>query len=178
MSDSDTDEAQLETADDATIFPATASLQRARAQLSSLPIAGVRIGILAGLRGEFGAPLVIYPGQPGDAAVEARAALDLHAAHVGCSVVLVFEEGDSRLPIILACLSRKEGRAFARQSGLAEVEADGERLVVSAENQLVLRCGAASITLTKAGKVLIKGDYVSSHSSGTNRIKGGSVQIN
>ena len=58
------------------------------------------------------------------------------------------------------------------------VEADGERLVVDARDQLVLRCGKASITLTKAGKVLIQGTYLSSRSSGVNRIKGGSVQLN
>ena len=41
-----------------------------------------------------------------------------------------------------------------------------------------LRCGKASITLTRAGKVLIRGAYLLSRSSGVNRIKGGSVQIN
>lgn len=51
-------------------------------------------------------------------------------------------------------------------------------MIVSAKEQLVLRCGKASITLTKAGKVLIKGSYVLSRSSGVNRIKGGSVQLN
>jgi hypothetical protein len=34
------------------------------------------------------------------------------------------------------------------------------------------------LTLTHAGKVLIRGAYVLSRSSGVNRIKGGSVQIN
>ena len=43
---------------------------------------------------------------------------------------------------------------------------------------MVLRCGKASITLTKAGKVLIEGSYVLSRSTGVNRIKGGSVQLN
>jgi hypothetical protein len=42
----------------------------------------------------------------------------------------------------------------------------------------VLQCGKASITLTKAGKVLIQGSYVSSRSTGVNRVKGGSVQLN
>ena len=51
-------------------------------------------------------------------------------------------------------------------------------LVVSAEKELVFRCGQASITLTRAGKVLLRGTYPSSRSSGANRIKGGSVQIN
>ncbi|MEW5071937.1 hypothetical protein AB1P14_09365, partial [Pseudomonas aeruginosa] len=38
--------------------------------------------------------------------------------------------------------------------------------------------GKASITLTRAGKVIIRGAYLSSRSTGVNRIKGGSVQIN
>ena len=46
------------------------------------------------------------------------------------------------------------------------------------KEQLVLRCGKASITLTKAGKVLIDGSHVLSRSSGVNRVKGGSVQLN
>jgi hypothetical protein len=41
-----------------------------------------------------------------------------------------------------------------------------------------LRCGKSSITLTRAGKVLIEGEYISSRSSGVNRIKGGSIQLN
>jgi hypothetical protein len=42
----------------------------------------------------------------------------------------------------------------------------------------VLHCGKASITLTRAGKVIIRGEYVLARSSGVNRIVGGSVQIN
>jgi uncharacterized protein (DUF2345 family) len=67
---------------------------------------------------------------------------------------------------------------LTEQPGDVTVEADGTRLVVSARNQLVLRCGKASITLTKAGKVLIQGAYVSSRSSGVNSMTGGSIHLN
>ena len=70
------------------------------------------------------------------------------------------------------------GLAARRSPAQVEVDADGERMIVSADEQLVLRCGKASITLTKAGKVLIEGAYVLSRSTGVNRIKGGSVQLN
>ena len=46
------------------------------------------------------------------------------------------------------------------------------------EEEIVFECGKASITLTKSGKILIRGAYLLSRSSGVNRIKGGSVQIN
>ena len=62
--------------------------------------------------------------------------------------------------------------------GQVQVDADGERMIVSAKEQLVLKCGKASITLTNAGKVIIEGSYVVSRSTGTNRIKGGSIQLN
>ena len=55
---------------------------------------------------------------------------------------------------------------------------DNERLVLTADKEIVLRCGKASITLTRAGKILIRGAYLLSRSSGVNRIKGGSVQLN
>jgi hypothetical protein len=70
------------------------------------------------------------------------------------------------------------GWPLADRVDQVEVDADGERMIVSAKEQVVLRCGKASITLTKAGKVLIQGSYVLSRSSGVNRIKGGSVQLN
>ena len=49
--------------------------------------------------------------------------------------------------------------------------ADGKRVTVSADQEIVLKCGDASITLTAAGKVLIRGAYLLSRSSGANRIK-------
>ena len=58
------------------------------------------------------------------------------------------------------------------------MQLDDQRLELRAEREIVLRCGKASITLTRAGKVIIQGAYLSSRSSGVNRIKGGSVQIN
>ncbi len=65
-----------------------------------------------------------------------------------------------------------------RSTGAVQVEIDGETLTITARRQIVLRCGEASITLTRAGKVLINGSYVASRSSGANKIKGGSIQLN
>jgi hypothetical protein len=139
---------------------------------------GAVIGVLIGFQDEGRTPLVIFPGQDGNTAVAARAMQDVHGSHIGREVLLVFENADPRRPIIAGCMQRADGWPLAMQTGQVEVEADGERMIVSAKEQLVLRCGRASITLTKAGKVLIHGDYVSSRSSGLVRIRGGAVQIN
>lgn len=140
--------------------------------------AGVVIGELIGLTDEGRTPRVLYPGQPGTAALRARTVVDLHGPHIGRQVVLMFEDGDSSRPIIMGVLRGEEGWPLDQKPAEVEVDVDGERMIVSAKEQLVLRCGKASITLTKAGKVLIKGSYLLSRSSGVNRIKGGSVQLN
>lgn len=59
-----------------------------------------------------------------------------------------------------------------------EVFVNGKKIKIQAEQQLTLQCGESSITLTESGKVLIRGKYLSSRSSGVNRITGGSVQVN
>src|SRR6185295_12648487 len=123
-------------------------------------------------------PLVTYEGQPQSAAIPARATLDLHGAHIGRDVVLMFEDGDPFRPLVMGCLHEARGLTLPEQPGTVDVDVDGRRLVVSAKEQLVLRCGKASITLTRAGKVMFHGTYVSNRSSGVLRLKGGSVQIN
>jgi Domain of unknown function (DUF6484) len=139
---------------------------------------GVVTGTLIGFKDEGQTPLVLYAGQPGTAAVAAATVLDLHGAHVGRSVVLMFENGDPCRPIIMGMLRTARAWPLPDQPATVEVDVDGARMVVTAKEQLVLRCGKASITLTKAGKVLIDGAYVSNRSSGVMRVKGGSVQIN
>lgn len=55
---------------------------------------------------------------------------------------------------------------------------DGSKVVLEGKEEIVLKCGEASITLTKSGKILIRGKYLLNRSSGVNRISGGSVQVN
>jgi Domain of unknown function (DUF6484) len=146
--------------------------------LRATRIDGVITGVLIGFKNEGRTPLIIYPGQAGSAALTAGSILDLHGPHIGKKVLLQFERGDPNRPIILGLLREGEGWPLPDPPGQVQVEADGARLIVSAKEQLVLKCGKASITLTKAGKVLIQGAYVSNRSSGVMRIKGGSVQLN
>jgi hypothetical protein len=141
-------------------------------------VAGVVTGVLIGFNDGGQTPLVLYSGQPEPAAVPAASIVDLHVGHVGKTVVLTFDRGDPRRPLIMGLVRTPHGWPVAEQPGQVHIDVDGERLVVGAREQLVLRCGNASITLTKAGKVLIQGTYVSTRASGVMRIKGGSVQLN
>lgn len=127
---------------------------------------GVVIGRLVGLD-DGGGPRVTYPGV--STPLVARTTAALGPGDVGAEVALLFEGGDPRLPLVVGRLLRPEPPAAG---------GDRERLDLTAEQEVTLRCGKASITLTRAGKVLIRGSYVSSRSSGVNKIKGGSVQLN
>jgi hypothetical protein len=123
--------------------------------------------------------LVDVPGLPGEL-VAARTTVPLVQDNVGSTVVVLFEQADVRRPIVVGVL--EERRAVSSDVGdpslRVTVQADDQRLVLSAEREIVLHCGQASITLTRAGKVIIKGSYIVSRSSGYNRIKGAAVDIN
>ncbi len=149
-----------------------------RAVGAAKTIQGVLIGELLALTDERATALVRFDGQSGTKAVSARTSVDLHGQHIGGAVVLMFERGDPELPVVVGMLRDQTGWPMDEKPALVDVDADGQRMIVSAREQLVLRCGKASITLTKAGKVLVEGSYVLSRSTGVNRIKGGSVQLN
>ena len=148
-----------------------------QAALLRNPVYGVVVGQYLGLNPQQ-QPLVVFPGQEGTAACVARTIARLSDVAFGADVLLQFDQGDVEQPIILGVIQQPETWTQQIAGHQLEVDADGQRLQIQAQQQLVLRCGAASITLTKAGKVLIKGTYLSSHASGTHRIKGGCVQIN
>jgi hypothetical protein len=134
---------------------------------------GVVVGALVGFT-DLGAPLVDFPGNLQDNAISARTTAELSSDDVGREVALLFEEADPSRPILIGPIVNPGNQAARRIA----VDRDGERFELSAQREIVLRCGNASITLTRAGKILIRGDYVSSYSKGVNKIKGGAVHIN
>jgi Domain of unknown function (DUF6484) len=135
------------------------------------------VGRLAGFT-DAGVPFVDYAGND-DAPkpVAARTTVALQPSQVGSEVVLSFADSDRREPIILGCLVAPVAPS-PDPAQPTDVELNGKRLEFTAEEEIVLRCGKSSIMLTQAGKVIIRGAYLLSRSSGVNRIKGGSVQIN
>jgi hypothetical protein len=145
----------------------------------------VIVGTLVGMS-NLGEPLVEHALSPDpDGSLPARSTVSLDPRQIGREVVLAFEGGDPRNPIVLGVLRQPGDRRYetpearpAASETRVEVQRDGEQLFLTAEREIVLRCGEASITLTRAGKILVRGTYLLLRSSGVNRIKGGSVQIN
>jgi hypothetical protein len=136
---------------------------------------GVVIGVLIGLN-EQRQPLVAFPGNPKPESAIAKSTIAFDATDIGFEVALLFENGDPLLPMVIGRIQNPDRKVTESPPITADV--DGERLTLSANHEIVLKCGKASITLTRSGKVIIRGKYLLSRSSGVNRIKGGSVQIN
>ncbi len=135
-------------------------------------INGVVIGKLVDF-GDSGEPLVDFPLNPIGNTLSARSTVILGKEQIGKEIAIMFEEGDPQKPVIIGLVQNPK-----EEQKPIDLEIDGERMIFKADKEIVLRCGKASITLTKAGKVLIRGAYLLNRSSGVNRIKGGSVLIN
>lgn len=132
------------------------------------------------------APLVDFPSNPTGAPIEARALVQVEAVGPGPhEVLLAFADGDLSRPIVVGVLRPASAPAAVEVAlpGVAKGAAkealiDGRRVVLEAQDELVLRCGESSITLRRNGRVVIRGAYVETSARGVNRVKGGSVKIN
>ncbi|MQW89725.1 DUF6484 domain-containing protein [Sinorhizobium saheli] len=134
-------------------------------------IEGVVIGILLGF--EAGAALVVFPGNPRETAMPARSLADLTSVTIGAEVALLFEGGDPTRPLVVGRIVEP-----ARKASTPNIVRDGERVRITGEERIELRCGKATIIMEKDGHITIRGTYVTSHASAANRIRGGSVNLN
>jgi hypothetical protein len=147
------------------------------------PANGIHIGEIVGIS-QSGELLVEMESSYANDPLRARSLTSIGLESIGREVALMFEEGDPTRPIVIGVIERPQpGTGTVREkagndSPTTDAEIDGESITLSARRELVLRCGEASITLTYKGKIVLRGTYVLSRSTGVNRILGGSVQIN
>lgn len=154
------------------------------------PIREPRVGWVVGAGAEGGVQ-VDYPGNTrGPLGARVPAGLDAdtlsRAAGLRQQALLLFENGDPALPIIVTLLAPASATplidAMLEPQELPEkpeeAVVDGERVRLQGQEEVVLECGRASITLRRDGKIILRGTDILTVASGTQRIKGGKVQIN
>ena len=147
------------------------TIQGKVAEWTKLAGEGVSIATFLGFNsdGQFLVSLV-----DGLESIKALSTIGLTESDVGIQIVVAFERNNVSSPIIIGRLKKKT----VPETTTSNIKIDGERLVLQGERQIELRCGDASIILTKAGKVLIKGNFVLTRSRGANKIKGAYIDIN
>ena len=156
--------------------------KESEAEIAGVP--GVVIGTVEG-ESEDGSPLVHWAACRAPVlsarAVWMAAAPDWSSCK-GLRAVLGFENGDQTKPLLLGLLDSPRPPAAVSEvteDRTGEVHALRPKVLrIESEEELILECGDAKISLRADGRVVILGGYLLSRSKGVNKIKGGSVQIN
>jgi hypothetical protein len=165
-----------------------------------LPQGDVIIGELTQLSA-LGEPMVDFALNKTHHPIVSISTVSITPKQVGRKVVLMFNQGNLTKPIIIGFVhsplqemienfeltttqtfenevDRKVNTASSLSLANTTTVVDGKRVEIEAQDEIVLKCGEASITLTKEGKIMIRGKYLLNRSTGVNRILGGSVQVN
>lgn len=132
---------------------------------------GVVIGLVLGF--QDACPLVVFPGNLSEQAIVARSLVRLSAEDVGREVALLFEDGALGRPLIVGRLVEP-----VRDDAAPVVVADGQMLRLVAKERIELRVGKASLILEADGHITLRGTDLVSHASRSNRIRGGSINLN
>ena len=153
------------------------------------------IGSLVGID-ENGQALVDFAQNPVSTPLKAMSTTAVTQQQVSRQVALLFNQGDLSQPIIMGLIhsplqamlenfgqestngNETEKVELAGDLNIDDVKVEGNKVTFEAQEEMVFKCGESSITLTKAGKIMIRGKYLLNRSSGVNRIMGGSVQVN
>ncbi|WP_295076504.1 DUF6484 domain-containing protein [Tabrizicola sp.] len=108
---------------------------------------------------------VLIPGALGETELLAQSLVPIGEDAIGRTAAVTMMDDQ---PLILGLI----------QPPILKVVTDGEAQVIEAQKELILRCGAASITMTSDGRVTIRGTQLLSRSEGANRVQGATVQLN
>ncbi len=93
----------------------------------------------------------------------------------GRQVVLLFERGDPRRPVIVGWVQELPA---ADPPERRYVRVDGRVLVLEGQQEVELRCGEASILLHRDGRIELRGRTILSEAREMQRIRGAAVRIN
>jgi hypothetical protein len=145
-------------------------------------VTGVCVGLIVSVKKE-GQIKIDFPDNP-NPPVFARSIISVTLADKDREVLLTFDNGDPRFPIIVGfiqnqpVIDEKSETLQLNRESLEDIVLDGRRITFDAREEIVLRCGDGSVKLRKDGTIIIKGTNLISRAKATNRIKGAAVSIN
>jgi hypothetical protein len=140
-------------------------------------IQGVRVGHLVVVDTSKGV-WVTYEGRPTVEPLKARSTVTMTPDDAGRSVLLMFEDGDPERPVITGFIQDQPVTMTLDKDTVEDARADGKRVCLEAQREMVLRCGKSSLTLRSDGKIVIRGVEIVSRARRANKVKGGTVRIN
>lgn len=158
-----------------------AVLRQSSAKTGQATPQGIALGVLVALD-EDGQPRVDLP-EWGLNALPAAQLVPLGTEHLGQRLAIGFIAGDPSRPIVLGLMltpgsaGSTTPEAHSRPATL-DACVDGERVLIEAQHEIELRCGESAIILQADGRIVLRGNYITSHASATQRILGGSVNVN
>lgn len=135
---------------------------------------GVAIGLLLGFRD--GQPLVVFPSNPKDHAIEARSLASLGPDDTGCEVALLFEDGREDKPLIVGRILETVIEAPKNNPVVSRDEEDP--IEITSKRSMAFRCGKASIVMRADGTVTIRGTQILTRAERSNRVQGATVSLN
>ena len=139
--------------------------------------AGILIGTIVEIH-PSGLPVIeiMDPAYASDKPILAQAICSLAVLKVGRQCAVSLTAGEKPTAIVLGQL---QSTVFGVSDSAEIIVSDTEgKIDIQADSEINLRCGKATLRMTAAGLVEIRGEKVVSHSSGLNRIRGGSVKLN
>ncbi len=161
---------------------------RTKAPVTKLEETGARVGTI--VSAEHGEVRVDFAGNARGPLL-ARVASTLDDASLARAAerheeALLFFDGAGGQPVVLALLRPPtaaidavlEGTLPANGAAAPVARVDGKRVEITGQEEVVLRCGKASLTLRRDGKVVLRGVNVVNQADGVQRIRGGKVEIN
>lgn len=97
----------------------------------------------------------------------------------GINVIIGFLEANPDRPIILGLLTAPPSSVAASDTNATGNQAAPPKVLkIESTEEIVLECGKSKIMLRADGRITLLGGSLVSEASGTNKIRGGSVQIN
>lgn len=99
---------------------------------------------------------------------------------VGKTCAIQFIQGDLSRPLVMGLIHSTMSVKATEKRDTADmlVTRQGKQVVIQADDELVLQCGESCIVMTAEGTVYIRALYIDSHAQATQRLRGGSVQVN